>query len=331
MIYVKKLLLCKNGFALAFHFAAINKDSELVNKLLLEDKYYKINEYDSYLHISEKDSIVMSWLYRYCLKGRTDLVEMILQSGFQHEIHKNDGIILLIYWGKVDLVKKFISAGYDVNSCSNMLNKMPLSAAIMKNNYELVEFLVEKGANCDRRSIAEACSTRDERMVICLLEHCEVNLIPIFGMSCVQNQIAIAQILLQKLQNDYDKQTITSILNHALLCNCKWRYRVGKGQLKTMGFLLKNWVNDVNAAMLIINEQGINIRHKDDKLEMIELLLSFKDHSASNDSIIDLSEPKYSYLYNHIYMNFCRDSGRYNWFLYARELMLHYYYRRDIA
>ncbi|RIA83700.1 hypothetical protein C1645_833389 [Glomus cerebriforme] len=189
---------------------------------------------------------------------------MVLQSGFQHESHKNDGIILLIYWGKVDLVKKFISAGYDINSCSNMLKKKPLSVAIMKNNYELVEFLVEKGANCDLRSLAEACSTGDERMVICLLDHCE------------------------------------------------------------------NGANNINSAMLIINKQGINIRHKEDKLKMIELLLSLKDHSVSNDSIIDLSEPKYSYLYNHLYMNFCYESGQYNWFLYARAFMLHYY-QRDIV
>ncbi|MDI1255036.1 MAG: ankyrin repeat domain-containing protein [Flavobacterium sp.] len=62
---------------------------------------------------------------------------------------KGTPLCLAICKGDVEIVKKFIEYGADVNENSNGMT--PLMYAARYNNVEIMKFLIEKGANIDQK------------------------------------------------------------------------------------------------------------------------------------------------------------------------------------
>jgi ankyrin repeat protein len=77
-----------------------------------------------------------------CLKGDFDKVKRLLCEGAD----KEDGLYWACSCGNLNLVKYFVKIGANPCPPANYYNDYPLGAAFEKGHFEVVKFLVEKGA-----------------------------------------------------------------------------------------------------------------------------------------------------------------------------------------
>ncbi len=83
-----------------------------------------------------------------CTSGHIEIVEMLIRRGVPIEAHDESHLLEAVKSGNIELIKLLIEAGLDINT-KDSSGKTLLDHAIISANFDVVHYLINKGADSD--------------------------------------------------------------------------------------------------------------------------------------------------------------------------------------
>ena len=123
-----------SGFS-ALHYAAINDNKKMVELLIARGA-----------DVNAKDASGNTPLYNAVRSGHKDIAEMLLEKGAELSIH------VAAFLGNIDDIKNFVETGTSID-ISDDRGLTPLHYAVMEGQYDIVKFLIAKGADVNVKDI----------------------------------------------------------------------------------------------------------------------------------------------------------------------------------
>ncbi|MCP3659143.1 MAG: hypothetical protein GY830_02025, partial [Bacteroidetes bacterium] len=246
----------------------------------LEISEYILKNYDINLDSNNKKNLKI--LFETLEKNQFKLFKLVLDNlGFINKEYNNKFLIHeIIKKNNLDLLKDVLSKNFYINfHAKNASNQTPLEYAYTIERYDMVNLLLQKGANYNfiyRKEnipfIEKLYNDNNTELLSVIIDSLDnreilkINEIPIFHKACIDNNLNIINLLLKK---GYDPQKrVSSLNNYDVL-----ELTVSKGHNKVIDCILKEFKKN-KKDLKLYKKNLLKLAYKNRQFDTIIFLIT---------------------------------------------------------